>query len=102
MTIDETCARVADELRAVLAVPHSDEFRRNTLSGAKVAISRALVDADLDQITPAMSRYARRRFHATNPGYAARIAAYQRLPETYGELLTWLDARVAPALAEVA
>lgn len=98
MSVSECAARAANDLRAVLASPHSAEFRRNALAGAKVAVARALVDADLD---PAMSRSARRRFHATAPGYLARTAAFRKLPDTYAELLTVLDA-LAVAMAEAA
>src|SRR5436190_7392437 len=95
-SIHEAAARAAAELRTVLASPHSEEFRRNALAGAKVAVARALADADLD---PATTPGARRRFHATTPGYLARTAAFRELPDTYAELLTALDALAAQPVA---
>jgi hypothetical protein len=95
-SVHETAARAAAELRTVLASPHSEEFRRNALAGAKVAVARALVDAGLD---PATTHSARRRFHATNPGFLARMAAFRELPDTDAELLATLDALAAQPVA---
>src|SRR5436190_20651808 len=95
-TVADVAARAATDLRTVMASPHSAEFRRNALVRAKVAVARALADADLD---PAVSRSARRRFHATTPGYLARMAAYRELPDTYAELLSVLDALAAQPVA---
>lgn len=95
-TVQEAAARAANELRAVLTMPHSPEFRVNALIGARVAVARAIADSGLD---PATTPGARRRFHATSPGYDARMAAYRSLPNTYGELLTVLDALAAQPVA---
>jgi hypothetical protein len=89
ITVPDAAARAAAELRAVLARPgHSEEYRRNMLAGAKVAVARAIADATLD---PATKPGARRRFHATAPGFLARMEAYKSLPDTYPELLAVLD-----------
>ena len=98
-TVQEAAARAANELRAVLARPHSDEYRRNALIGAKVAVARAMADTTLD---PATTPYGRRKFHATLPGYEARAAACRSLPDTYGDLLAVLDRLAVEPLAAVA
>lgn len=87
-SVQEAAARAAAELRTVLAEPHSEEYRRNALAGAKVAVARAMADATLD---PATTPGARRRFHATKPGHEERTTAYRSLPDTDGELLHVLD-----------
>lgn len=97
-TIPDVAAWAAAELRAIQAEPHSEEYRRNALAGAKVAVARAMVDAELD---PATTPGARRRFHATMPGWEARQAAYRSLPDTRDELLDVLD-RMADRAQEVA
>lgn len=95
-TVADVAARAANDLRTVLASPHSDEFRRNALVRAKVAVARALADAELD---PGTTPGARRRFHATTPGFLARMAAFRELPDTDAELLATLDALAAQPVA---
>jgi hypothetical protein len=96
MTVAEAAQCAADDLRSVLAAPHSDEFRRNAVTAARVSVAKAMADAQLD---PGVSRSARRRFHATNPGFLARMAAYHELPDTHDELLAVLDAMALTARA---